>query len=369
MFGEQLDNQKKGKSSDEKSQKSAPLVEAVARPSDSDDVGRSRLRRFVSKPLRQTKVHRLHTLFRKGRKGNRVSESNDDCARSIFIPLDIIYEIAKHLNRVDYTVLRYACRDYYYMLPPVSKSLMADYCSISHLLSRLVDTNYLPIVYHRKHRTSPLTPPMSKEVVKRQLYRGHIDSCHLCNIFSFDDSLNKCPLHEQFDTRPKLPASRTPLELAFLRSGWYRGYGYHRIRTKEAYCDFLEKIAAAGHCHPIASTTSSDSYVYVLKPDDNSFPDSWVNYASDYTYSHMEPERRREIIQINCCCHCSNIIPEATAESGCPSCDCSVCGWTSVDILRVRVGHGIEPSLCYVPIGVMRDRESHRRNIARRLSK
>lgn len=336
------------KPSTDKSKTSSPVIHTLDEP---NRAGKSkqpklplhfRLKSLVPEQLRGRKLVGLHSLFTKGRK-------DKEATNIPYLNLDIIFEVAKYLNPVDYTVLRYACRDYYYMLPPTSERLMADYCGRTHLLSRLVDSNLLPKIY-LKHGGLPLTRPLSNDDVKKMLYWQFIRKCQLCNRLSFEDCFDMCPLHRRFDPRPKLPADRTELEFAILFFGWFRGMGFRRIRTREAYYRFLEKVADT-------ASSSGRSLAY----DEGSFPDAWLEYAYSTNLNGPSiPRKTREIIKLRSCCHCLTVIREDSDTKECPSCDCKLCGSAPVEILRIRAGsiEDGEKSVYYVPLGVMREREA-----------
>ncbi|BDD58152.1 hypothetical protein MPDQ_001092 [Monascus purpureus] len=321
---------------------------------------KSKLNHFISGQCSSRHLTGFHALFTKGK--NNIHD-NDDKKKArtnhIYIPLDIIFDIAKHLDAVDYTILRYACRDYYYMLPPTREPLMADPCGRSLLLSRLVDSNLLPKIY-LKHGTLPLTPPLTSEQVKKMLYWERINSCQLCDRLSFDDCFDMCPLHARFDSRPKLPKGRTRLELAFLLFGWSKGFGFRRITTREAYFRFLERLAAATTAAS-SSSSSSASSSFLAPVDNSSFPDTWLEYAYRSSRRNQGPHGDREIIRFNCCRHCLGVLTEnlGVDPSPCVYCQCSLCGWAPVDILRIQTSRPDcnGKAVYYVPLGIMRDRE------------
>ncbi|KAL2010043.1 hypothetical protein VTN00DRAFT_5850 [Thermoascus crustaceus] len=250
------------------------------------------------------------------------------------LPLDIIYYIAELIDPADRYILRYTCRAFYESVPMLDADPFS-LCLKTLVTARLFHSDLLP-EFKTDNGTRDMTLP---EIKKFLLDRT---DCKFCEAFNPKYSPSFCPFHWFIDPRGKMPAARTSPERSLYRRGWFRSLGIDRIADEDGYCRFLEKAAF------------EDSFGFTAL--DSGFTRSWQRAIQDFENRRRWLHTAREIMILNCCAHCLNVLPGNDGGRKCPYCYCSACGFAPVHIVRAEGWGSGRPK--YIPIGRMRGRET-----------
>lgn len=250
------------------------------------------------------------------------------------MPLDVLYYIAELLEPADRVVLRYTCRAFYESIPLLDADLGSS-CLKTLVLARLFKSDLLP-EFKAEGGKRDMT---LKEIKKFLLERT---DCKFCEAFTPKYSPSVCPFHWFIDPRDKMPAARTSPERSLYRRGWFKSLGIDRIDTEDSYCKFLEKAAF------------EDSFGFTAL--DSGFTRTWQRAIQEFEIRRRFLHLAREVLTLNCCAHCLNVLPENSGERKCAFCHCTACGFAPVSIVRAEGWGRGRPK--YIPIGRMRGRET-----------
>lgn len=250
-------------------------------------------------------------------------------------PMEIKLMIVEHLDPVDRIMMRFTCKGFYQTIPlPGTFPFPKHSCGKARLFMRLMNSSLRPKFYEK-----------CKLLSKRQMkviLRSYIDllHCDMCQNYWFTNCVIQCPFHYQMNTEPKHSLFQLIRDKADVHT-LIQHMSISEVITQEGYIDFVEDTITSA---PITSFR-------VFKFE---FVKSWIHQINEWEDSGLyEGEKgKRQIWTLHCCNHCKNVLPSNSYSFKCNRCECEMCGWTPIHVLRVAGTRDGQPR--FVPLGILR---------------
>ena len=252
------------------------------------------------------------------------------------LPMDVMVKVLEHLDPIDRVMMKYSCKSLNTTVPSIGTyPLLSRTCGKTRMMVRLIDSNLLPTF--RRGREL-LTKPEIKAVLRNE------SQCEMCDNYWHTVSPIQCPFHYQLNAIPKTPllenirASLIKARPDSVVRHVFRRISVGRLVSQKGYHDFVERAVSKA---PMSEFQTFDYYFVV----------TWAHQIAEWEDSGLYEtiHGKRQIWTLHCCNHCMNVLPNNSYLLQCQYCDCAMCGWTPVEVLRVEGKNDGVPR--FIPLG------------------